>query len=104
MATNKIFLLILLHLSPNKSPSNQYYLKSVPKPDILIMSLPKNDKIQVPAKNFIFDYFSYLSNENQFVTNICIKQIMHSFCVYNQSLTTASGSRLFGSVVRALDF
>ena len=38
------------------------------------------------------------------VTNICIKQIMHSFCVYIQSLTTASGSRLFGSVVRALDF
>ena len=38
------------------------------------------------------------------VTNICIKQIMHSFCVYNQSLTTASGSRFFGSVVRALDF
>ena len=35
-----------------------------------------------------------------FVTNICIKQIMHSFSVYNQSLTTASGSRLFGSVVR----
>ena len=32
-----------------------------------------------------------------FVTNICIKQIMHSFCVYIQSLTTASGSRLFGS-------
>ena len=39
-----------------------------------------------------------------FVTNICIKQIMHSFCVYIQSLTTASGSRLFGSVFRALDF
>ena len=38
------------------------------------------------------------------VKNICIKQIMHSFCVYNLSLTTASGSRLFGSVVRALDF
>ena len=29
---------------------------------------------------------------------------MHTFCVYNQSLTTASDSRLFGSVVRALDF
>ena len=29
------------------------------------------------------------------VTNICIKQIMHSFCVYIQSLTTASGSRLW---------
>ena len=38
------------------------------------------------------------------VVNICIKQVMHSFCVYNQALTTASGSRLFGSVVRALDF
>ena len=31
-------------------------------------------------------------------------QITHSFEVYIQSLTTASGSRLFGSVVRALDF
>ena len=31
-------------------------------------------------------------------------QIMHSFYVYIQSLTTASESRLFGSVVRALDF
>ena len=29
---------------------------------------------------------------------------MHSFYVYIQSLTTASGSRLFGSVVTALDF
>ena len=34
------------------------------------------------------------------------KQIMHSFCLhaYNQSLKTASESRLIGSVVRALDF
>ena len=31
-------------------------------------------------------------------------QITYSFWVYIQSLTTASGSRLFGSVVRALDF
>ena len=31
-------------------------------------------------------------------------QIAHSFKVYIQSLTTASGSRLFGSVLRALDF
>ena len=29
---------------------------------------------------------------------------LHSFCLYYQSLTTASGSRLFGSVVRTLDF
>ena len=29
---------------------------------------------------------------------------LHSFSVYNQSLTTAQGSRLFGSVVRALNF
>ena len=29
---------------------------------------------------------------------------MHSLCVYNQSLTTASESRLFGYVVRELDF
>ena len=38
------------------------------------------------------------------VRNICIKQIMHSFCVYNQSLTTASGSQPFGTVVSALYF
>ena len=31
-------------------------------------------------------------------------QISHSLYVYIQSLTTASASRLFGSVVRALDF
>ena len=31
---NSIFLLILLNLSPNKSPSNQYYPKSVPNPDL----------------------------------------------------------------------
>ena len=31
-------------------------------------------------------------------------QIMHSLLLYIQSLTTASGSRLFGSVARALDF
>ena len=31
-------------------------------------------------------------------------QITHSFYVFIQSLTTASGSRLFGSVVRASDF
>ena len=31
-------------------------------------------------------------------------QISHNLLVYIQSLTTAPGSRLFGSVVRALDF
>ena len=31
-------------------------------------------------------------------------QITHSLQVYIQSLTTVSGSRLFGSVVKALDF
>ena len=31
-------------------------------------------------------------------------QISHSLFIYIQSLTTASGSRLFGSVIRALDF
>ena len=32
------------------------------------------------------------------------RQITHSVYVYNQSLTSASESRHFGSVVRALDF
>ena len=30
-------------MSPNKSPFNQYYPKSVPNPDILIILQPKND-------------------------------------------------------------
>ena len=61
---NSIFLLILLNLSPNKSPLNQYYLKSVPNPDTLIILLPKNDKVVALAEIF-FDYFSCLSNVNQ---------------------------------------
>ena len=54
---------------------------------------------------FLLTILIYFCN-NQFyiyyiavVTNICIKQIMHSFCVYIQSLTTASGSRLFGKSI-----
>ena len=46
---NSIFLLNLLNLRPDKSQSNQYYPKSVPNPDILIILLPKNDKIVVLA-------------------------------------------------------
>ena len=60
-----LVLLILLNLSPNKSPCNKYYPNSVPNPDIVIILLPRNDKTVVLAKNFIFDYFSYLSNVNQ---------------------------------------
>ena len=46
-----------------------------------------------------------ISTFKAIITNICIKadHCLHGFCVYNQSLTTASESRLFGSVVRALD-
>ena len=54
---NSIFLLILLNLSPNKSPFNQYYPKSVPNPDILIILLPKNDKIVVLAKILFLTIF-----------------------------------------------
>ena len=49
-------------------------------------------------------YESYGNTSGSIVTNICIKQIMHSFGVYNQSMTIGSGSPLFGSVVRAFDF
>ena len=59
---NSIFLLILLNLSPNKSPFNQYFPKSVPNPDIMIILLLKTDKIVLLA---IF-FSSYLSNVNQF--------------------------------------
>ena len=44
---NSIFLLIFLNLSPNQSPFNQYYPKSVPNPDILIILLQQNIKIVV---------------------------------------------------------
>ena len=52
-------------MSPNKSPFNQYYLKSVPNPDILIILLSKNDKIVVLAKILYLIIFPYLSNVNQ---------------------------------------
>ena len=56
---NSIFLPILLNLSPYKSPFNQYYPKSVPNPDILIILLPKKlDKIVVLAKILFFDDLS----------------------------------------------
>ena len=42
VAKNSIFLLILLNLSPYKSPLNPNYPKYVPNPDILIILLPKN--------------------------------------------------------------
>ena len=51
------FLLILLNLSPNKFPFSQYYSKSVPNPDILIILLPKN-KIVVLAKILFLTIFS----------------------------------------------
>ena len=52
-----IFSLILLNLSPNKSPFIQYYPKSVPNQDILINLLPKNDKIVVLAKILFLSIF-----------------------------------------------
>ena len=53
----KLLLLILLNLSPNKSPFNQYYPRSVLS--ILIILLPKND------------YFSYLSNVSPINIKMC---------------------------------
>ena len=47
---NSIFWLILLNLSANKPPFNQYYPKSVPNPDSLMISKPKNIKMLVLAK------------------------------------------------------
>ena len=54
---HSIFLPILLNLSPNKSPFNQYYPKSVPHPDILIILLSKNDKIDVLVKILLLTIF-----------------------------------------------
>ena len=57
---NSIFLLILLNLSPNKSPFNQYYPKSVPNPGILIILIPKMG----PAKRICVFEHSVLTNFN----------------------------------------
>ena len=35
-----------------------------------------------------------LNQTDSVVTNICIKQIMHSFCVYNQSLLGSTNFQL----------
>ena len=51
-----VYLLTLLNFSPNKYPFNQYHPKSVANPDILNISLPKNEKIMVLAK------LSFLTN------------------------------------------
>ena len=67
---NSIILLILLNLSPNKSPFNQYYPKPVPNPDILIILLPKNDKIVVLAKIYFGLFFP--SKQCKSVTLKCI--------------------------------
>ena len=57
MAKKRIFLSILLNRIPNKSLFNQYYPKSVPNPDILIILLPKNDKIVLQAKILFLTIF-----------------------------------------------
>ena len=54
---NSIFVLILLNLSPNKSSFKQYYPKSLPNSDILIILLPQNDKIVVLAKILFLTIF-----------------------------------------------
>ena len=72
---NSIFLLILLNLGPNKSPFNQYYPKSVPNPDILIILLPENDKIVVLPKILFLTIFPiafdkiYTSQVLEVITN-----------------------------------
>ena len=54
---NSIRLLILLNMSRNKSPFNQYNPKSVFNPDILIILLSKNDKIVGLAKILFLTIF-----------------------------------------------
>ena len=54
---DSIFLLILLNLSPNKSPLNQYYPKSVPNLDVLIILLHQNDKIVLLAEMLFLTIF-----------------------------------------------
>ena len=47
---NSIFVLILLNLSPYLSPFEQYYPKSEPSQDSLIISLTKDDRMLALAK------------------------------------------------------
>lgn len=54
---NSIFLYIKLNLGPSKSSFNQCYPKSVPNLYILIISLPKKDKMLVLAKFAFFTIF-----------------------------------------------
>ena len=61
MAKLAYFWLILLNLSPYRSPFNQYYPKSVPNPDSLIISLPKNYKMVVLAKISFLTIFLFFA-------------------------------------------
>ena len=65
---HSICFLILLNLSPNKSPFIQNYPKSVPNPDILIISLLKNDKILVLAKISFLTIFPIFAMEITYIT------------------------------------
>ena len=60
--TNNILLLILMNLSPNKS-----YPKPVLNPDILIISLLKNDKILVLAKILFLNIFPIQAMEISYI-------------------------------------
>ena len=51
----------------------------------------------------VFHFFPLFRPSNLFFDNLPW-QISHSLYLHIQSLTTASESRLFGTVVRALDF
>ena len=67
---NSIFLLIIMNLSPNKSPFDQCYPKSVPNPTILIISLPENDTMLVLAKITFLTIFPIFAMES--ITLKCI--------------------------------
>ena len=85
-----VSLILLVHpiLSNNAAKLDNIHFSNVPIESLGVeLCFAKNDFLKM---GMCYEYLH--------------KQIMHSFCVYNQSLTTASGSRLFGSVVRALDF
>ena len=75
---NSIFLHTLLNLSLTKSPLIQYYPKSVPSTDILIILLPQNDKVLVLAKILFLTIFFYLSNVNQ----------LHKYALVGQTSTS----------------
>ena len=67
MAKKKIAYFCSLYWIRNKFPFNQCYPNSVVNPDILIISLPKNDKMLVLAKISFSIMFPIFAMETDYI-------------------------------------